>query len=190
MMLYMSAAGRLPIISSLQICSQLRTSFISALSVTTNFPTNSGELRHKFSEKGVQLGRCHQTAVTLIDGSERFLQEYERICREMSGMIGPSNPVKGWTGDCQKLRNVFVTQESRTNEQINGLLFKHSLPAGNIMTGEVHGSTSQDIWTLFADEEGDGAKKSIEGGNGMTWNEVAERADSDIRRLMRHVEKS
>lgn len=124
----------------------------------------------------------------LIDESEKFLQRYEKLRQRILNVNGPSNPVKEWTGDCQKLHDLFSRQESRTKEQINGLLSKETSPKGHLRTGVFKRSSSQDIWSLFAKEGGDTVKESIEEVNEKSWNETAGRARSDVRRLMRHIE--
>lgn len=162
---------------------------MSALSISISLAIKNDPSQQESLNKGIQLNKCHQTAAMLIDCSEELLQRYERIRQGMLGVTKPSNPDKEWASDCQKLHALFDTQESRTKQQINRLLSEESSSIGDLRTGDINRSISKDIWTAFA-KEGGAVKEDIEGANEKAWNEMAGRAQSDIRRLMRHIEES
>lgn len=185
----MSFNEKFPIFSSLQKNSQLGTFFISALTISNNRPIKNDELQQRFLNKGVQLNRCYRTAAILIDDSEKFLQRYERIHFGMLGVNGPPNPVNEWTGDCQKLHELIGTQEYRTTEQINHLLFEASSLIDDLRAGDLNSAISRDIWTLFAKREG-AVKESMDRVNEISWTKMAGQALNDIQRLMRHVGES
>ena len=134
--------------------------------------------------------KLYHSAAMLINDSEKLFQRYERICQGMFGVNGLRNPVREWTGDCQKLHDLFGMQESRMKLQITHLLSEASSPIGDLRAGNVDCPISREIWGLFANE-GEGAVMTSSGKlNEKAWTKMARQALNDIQRLLGHVEES
>lgn len=126
----------------------------------------------------------------LINDSEKLFRMYERVRQKMFGVNGPPNPVREWSGDCQKLHDLFITQESKMKLQINHLLSEASSPIGDLQAGNVDCTISREIWTLFANEGEGAVKKSTAKPDEKAWTKMARQALNDIQRLLGHVEES
>lgn len=187
---YLAVNGRFPIVSSLQENSQLRSSFLSALSIGTNLPIKNDESQKISLNKEMQLDKFYRTAAMLIDDSEKLFQRYERIRQGIFGVDGPLNSVREWTGDCQKLHDLLGTQCSRMKQHINHLLSEASSTVGNLSARYIDRSISQDIWTFFSNGGGDAVTEGMARANAQAWTKMAEQALNDIQRLMRHVEEN
>lgn len=174
----------LPITYSLQKNSQLRASFISALTIGASLLITNDESQQQSLDKRGQVHKYYQTTSTLIDCSEQLLRRYERTQQGIHDVNEPSNPEKEWVGDCQKLRDLFDLKESRTKQQMN-----NHISVGYRRAEYLNPSTSEEVWTVFA-EAGDAVKEKVEGAQEPSWTETAGRLKSDVQRLMRHVEES
>ena len=179
----------LPKTSSQQKNSQIRASFISALSTHASALTKMDELQQKSLDRRGSVNRQHQSAATMIHSSQRLLQRYERLRQERFDVNESSTPEKEWVDDCRKFHDLFDMQESRTKEQVNDLLSGEAASVRDDGNEDIARAFPKDVWTLFAGEGGM-VKEDLEGANGKTWTEITKRAQRDVRRLLRHIEES
>jgi hypothetical protein len=123
----------------------------------------------------------------LIDSSEQLVRRYEKMRQEMLDMNEPSDPRKEWVGDCQKLHDIFGIQETLTKQQLDRLLSKKASSSREAKTDN-NGRTIPNVWTLLT-EDGGAIKENSGLVKETAWTDIAGRAQSDIRRLMKHLEE-
>lgn len=186
---HLPANERFPTVFSLRKNSELRTSWISALFIGTNFKIKNGKLQENSWNNEVEFNKFYSTAAMLIDDSENILERYQRMSGKIFGINRPPNPAREWTGDFPILHDLFDTQDLGMKQQINRFLSEASSSVGDQRDGCIDRSISKDIRTFLANEGGDMVTKGMARANGIAWTEMAGRALNDIERLMKHVEE-
>lgn len=103
-------------------------------------------------------------------------------------MNEPFSPHKEWVGDCQKLHGILGMQKGLTKQHVDRLLSKKASSIGEAKSENNGQFIPKDVWTQFT-EDGGAIKEGGKGAKETAWTDIARRAQSDVRRLMRHLEE-